>query len=214
MTTKTQLRGHCPYCGRQQAIKNGTMAHHGYTVDWGYFNGVCTGQQHRPLEQDRTVWDLLKARLLEDADQHDDIARRLEDGTLDPKGKTEKVRTGYGQYEMKFTPWNDLDQWQQRDERRAAVWASRSRAKGNRDHVKWMDELADKVHGQPLIEVKKAEAPEHISRGEKRKLGDGTVATVHENQGRRIVFRYTSETGKVRQGWMAPISWRKLEVVA
>lgn len=210
MTTKTQTRGHCPYCGREQAIKNGTMAHHGYTVDWGYFNGVCQGQQHRPLEQDRTVWDQLKVKLLEDAAEKDDIARRLEDGTLDPTGKTEKVRTGYGQYEMKFTPWAELNQWQQRDERRAAVWANRGRAEGNRKHVKWMDELADKVHGQPLIEVTKVAPPAWIATGEKRRLENGKVAKVRENQGRRIVFK--TEDG--RTGWMAPVSWRKLEVVA
>lgn len=46
--------GTCQACGRQHAVspKSGKLAKHGYTVDWGFFNGTCAGSDHRPLEQD------------------------------------------------------------------------------------------------------------------------------------------------------------------
>jgi len=51
--TKATHNGTCQACGRKQAVKaNGLLAQHGYTVDYGYFNGTCSGSDYRPLEQD------------------------------------------------------------------------------------------------------------------------------------------------------------------
>ena len=56
MTTATQTRGHCQLCGRQQAVRGG-MSAHGYTVANGWFQGVCQGHHHKPLETDRSITD-------------------------------------------------------------------------------------------------------------------------------------------------------------
>jgi len=48
---KATHNGTCQACGRSQAVKsNGRLAKHGYTVDYGYFNGTCSGSDKQPLE--------------------------------------------------------------------------------------------------------------------------------------------------------------------
>jgi len=47
--TKATHNGTCQACGRKQALR-GTMAKHGYTVDYGYFSGTCSGSDRQPLE--------------------------------------------------------------------------------------------------------------------------------------------------------------------
>lgn len=56
MKTTHTHRGHCQACGRVQAVDtaNNLLAKHGYTVDFGYFNGVCTGSDRQPLEVDKS----------------------------------------------------------------------------------------------------------------------------------------------------------------
>ena len=56
MKTTHTHRGHCQACGRVQAVDtaNNLLAKHGYTVDFGYFDGVCTGSDKKPLEVDKS----------------------------------------------------------------------------------------------------------------------------------------------------------------
>ncbi len=43
--------GTCQACGRIQAIRaSGLLAKHGYTTEYGFFNGTCSGSDHPPLE--------------------------------------------------------------------------------------------------------------------------------------------------------------------
>ena len=55
--TKHTHKGTCQACGRVQAVNNksGMIAKHGYTVDWGYFSGICQGSDAAPLEQSTDV---------------------------------------------------------------------------------------------------------------------------------------------------------------
>jgi len=50
-------RGHCQSCGRAQAVdvNHNKIAKHGYTVDFGFFNGVCTASDELPLEVEKTI---------------------------------------------------------------------------------------------------------------------------------------------------------------
>lgn len=50
--TKATHNGTCQACGRVQAVNNktGRLAKHGYTVDYGYFSGTCSGSDKAPLE--------------------------------------------------------------------------------------------------------------------------------------------------------------------
>lgn len=54
---KATHKGICQCCGRLQKLPYGRLSQHGYTVTWGFFNGVCGGAEHLPLELDRTELD-------------------------------------------------------------------------------------------------------------------------------------------------------------
>lgn len=56
---KATHQGHCQLCGRFQRLPGGSLAKHGYTVEFNFFNGVCPGSHHLPYEQS---CDLLPAR--------------------------------------------------------------------------------------------------------------------------------------------------------
>tara|TARA_R110002072_G_C7796032_1_gene521283 strand:+ start:33 stop:875 length:843 start_codon:yes stop_codon:yes gene_type:complete len=57
MKTTHTHKGHCQACGRLHAVDNETnkLAQHGYTVDWGFFNGVCNGADHLPIQIDKSL---------------------------------------------------------------------------------------------------------------------------------------------------------------
>jgi hypothetical protein len=50
-----QERGICQICGREQAVRDkGNITHHGYTIEYGWFDGTCPGQKHKPLQHDKS----------------------------------------------------------------------------------------------------------------------------------------------------------------
>jgi hypothetical protein len=55
--TRTQLRAVCPICFRMQAVRGVRMVAHGYTLDYGYQNGVCSGEgkPHFGTEEGRDI---------------------------------------------------------------------------------------------------------------------------------------------------------------
>jgi hypothetical protein len=67
MKTTHTHRGHCQACGRVQAVDtaNNLLAKHGYTVDFGYFDGVCTGSDRKPLEVDKSFAEATIVRISE-----------------------------------------------------------------------------------------------------------------------------------------------------
>lgn len=52
---KATQDGTCQLCGARQRLPGGVLAQHGYTVDYGYFNGVCLGTGHPAFERSREV---------------------------------------------------------------------------------------------------------------------------------------------------------------
>lgn len=44
-------RGTCQICGSFQLLPEGVLSKHGYTVKWGFFQGVCPGSGRLPFEQ-------------------------------------------------------------------------------------------------------------------------------------------------------------------
>lgn len=61
---KATHNGTCQVCGNVQAVKaSGKLAKHGYTTEYGFFNGTCQGSDKAPLENstdclDKTVGEL------------------------------------------------------------------------------------------------------------------------------------------------------------
>jgi len=50
---KATHNGTCQICGNEQAVnaKSGKISKHGYTVEWGYFEGTCPGSGELPLQK-------------------------------------------------------------------------------------------------------------------------------------------------------------------
>lgn len=73
MTSKSTHRGHCQLCGHFQKLPGGRLAQHGYTVEWGFFEGVCPGTGGLPYE---VSTDLIEASIAnaEQAALHADTA--------------------------------------------------------------------------------------------------------------------------------------------
>jgi len=73
-------KGTCQVCGNQQAHR-GTVAKHGYTVDWGFFNGVCAGSDALPLQLDTTLAERYVTKHIECAVELEQTAAAVESGT-------------------------------------------------------------------------------------------------------------------------------------
>lgn len=61
--TKATHNGTCQVCGRAHARRPSGIAQHGYTVDHGYFQGVCDGAHNPPIEESTELLDATVARL-------------------------------------------------------------------------------------------------------------------------------------------------------
>lgn len=48
---KATHRGHCQLCGSLQKLPKGVLSLHGYTINHGFFSGVCAGAKALPFEQ-------------------------------------------------------------------------------------------------------------------------------------------------------------------
>ena len=57
--------GTCQCCGSTQKLPNGVLSKHGYTVEHGWFNGVCPGAGHAPFEQSKDLVEQFIAAALE-----------------------------------------------------------------------------------------------------------------------------------------------------
>jgi hypothetical protein len=146
-TTK-QIRGNCQCCGRQQAVVGGLMSKHGYTVKEGWFSGVCSGRNYQPIQVSRTMTDKIIADISAEIPELIAKAEKVKSGEMTPT--TIKLRFNKGEI-----PFEQGDLRQQSEARTKLEWAYRNRARAGQDFVKTMTEVADKFHGQSLIEVTK-----------------------------------------------------------
>src|SRR5690349_9600304 len=86
--TKHTHTGTCQACGRQQAVDNTVLhkiAKHGYTVNFGYFNGVCFGARgEMPAELDVELTKKTILGCMATAADHDSDAAGLKLGIIKP----------------------------------------------------------------------------------------------------------------------------------
>ena len=61
--------GHCQCCGALQKLPSGLLSNHGYTVEHGWFEGVCYGARHLPFEQSKDLIEGLIKRAQERAQE-------------------------------------------------------------------------------------------------------------------------------------------------
>jgi hypothetical protein len=174
MSKKATHQGTCQSCGRLQKLPRGRLSKHGYTVDWGFFNGVCGGAGYKPLEEERkhldsTVLALRKhAEMLESTEP--ELIRCEVADTYDRRAYKHipaRVQNDYDAFVEMALPHKGktrLCGWWKFDEEelRKHFEAAQARAKEarNRDarhartHADHLVRLADEVHGKPLTEIK------------------------------------------------------------
>lgn len=156
-TTPSTHTGTCQACGRRQAvhINTGKIAKHGYTTDYGFFNGVCGGSDHLPLELDTAVniavvASLIKFAAEQDAKADGEIALvKVEVGPYlrDNRGLRYRERKLVDRAEFADTQpaYASFDR-----EVESIRRSLRRTAEVVRADAAVIDGLRDKVHGQPL----------------------------------------------------------------
>lgn len=157
-TLKATHRGTCQACGRAQANFKGFIAKHGYTVDWGYFNGVCGGAERLPLEQDKTyALHIIDVMRNEVAPANDQRAADLRSGAVEPDWFKRVLNVphvyGAGKYsDVPCTRAEIADNVAEQQVRNAAYECERHAANA-RSHANSLEKLIAARHGQPLMPI-------------------------------------------------------------
>jgi hypothetical protein len=75
---KIQYRGNCQCCGRDVAVSGpkGIVSAHGYTLDYGFFNGTCQGTHKEPMQNDNSATKAIVEFLLKKAEEMDENKAR------------------------------------------------------------------------------------------------------------------------------------------
>lgn len=90
---KATHSGTCQIYGRFQKLPGGVLSLHGYTTQWGFFNGICPGSTYKPFEQSTDRIEMAIASAEKDAADLDARSAALKAGEL-----TEDGTAMYGVY--------------------------------------------------------------------------------------------------------------------
>ncbi|MBN3815228.1 hypothetical protein G3N57_00770 [Paraburkholderia sp. Se-20369] len=205
-TNKTQLRGNCQCCLRDQAVLDtGRMSKHGYTVKggpgFGWFSGVCSGQHHRPLQKDRSHLDAIVVVIREEAAALKIRAEGLIAGTIRPL----TARMSSRPVDREGVPFDQAPKHMQKQAIQIAIANAESRSRNGYKLADQMVEFAGKVHGTELREVPVDAGPAPIKLGEKRVAAGGRVVEAVELRGARVYWR----DSKGFKSWTGAQAWRR-----
>lgn len=203
MSDKTQIRGICQCCGRDQAVVRGSMSKHGYTVAGGWFQGVCTGQNYVPLEISRDRLDAIVAQVRADVAALRVEAAEYASGKRVPTELRTSHRRG-----APLTPWAECAVWQQVEGIKSIVFNKEQRARAGDDFCKDMLGRADLFHGKELRVVKVDGGPDPIPEGERRVTEAGRTLRATLVKGGRVYW--TTECDRKFKGWTGSAAWRRL----
>lgn len=159
--------GNCQACGREHAIDlvKGDIAKHGYTVDWGYFTGVCSGADMLPAQKSVAYTREVIVICTQVAIELEARADALNAGTEDPDTcvhfdatlvwhmKAGYERTGKN-VEIPFANGTGVEQ---RAARVNLVNECKHMASGNRSHAEFLTSYVLPMLGTELHSVEQAE---------------------------------------------------------
>ena len=166
-----QIRGNCQCCGNDQAVVRGYSSKHGYTVDNGWFNGVCSGQNYEPIQVSRVQADrVVESVRLSVAKLEKELAA-VEAGTVTPKSAV----FGYGK-NRNAIPFEIATLKQKEDAVFSLKHGLTHRIRDGKDFANHLEQVANKYHGQPLREIN-LDVPVGIVVGSSVKV-HGSVVTV------------------------------------
>lgn len=136
----------------------GFIAKHGYTVDWGFFNGVCCGAERLPLEQDATFTNSIINDLRNVvAPKADRLAAELRAGTVEPQWFKRVLNVprvfGAGKYSDVECTRTELDDASAAQQVANAAYKAEGNAANARSHANMLEKLIVARHGQPLMPI-------------------------------------------------------------
>lgn len=208
---KTQNRGICQCCGREQAVlASGHMSKHGYEIksdgSEAWFAGVCPGQHYQPLQKSRVQTDLTIASIRKECIALDSKADAYEKCEIDP----ETIKTNRWDPKTRqavVIAWAEGSVYQQQEARKSVVWNLHRRAEIGRSTADGLETLADKVYGTELrvVTMDDADAPPPVLVGDERMMnGRKVVAT------RVFAGKVSYTIGKGYTGSTSTRGWRNL----
>lgn len=215
MKKEIQIRGNCQCCGREQAVVGGLMSKHGYTVQNGWFQGVCSGNHYQPMQVSRKETDSIVAEIRAEIPKLLELADQYESGIKTPEFVNKKVLSmelrKWIEVKVPFAEAGIVDQ---KSTVSQIVWGYKNRANAGKSFADELESIANKVHGTPLLEVAKKEIVA-ICVGDKKKSQEtGSIYTCFKIDGARVYWSATrASDGKEMRSWMGSQAWRKLETV-
>lgn len=219
--SKIQMRGHCSCCGNEQAVVKGGMAKHGYTVDFGYFSGVCSGAGKAPMEKGKEVTLELVEVINADIKSMMLKIEGLKNGDIIPKKAksgdrvVKEVLNSWGEKRKRWVEemvdYADAPDWAKRDAVSVLVRENEYRIRQGEALVNHLLKVLELVYGKALVEIDMTpKAVEVVRVGEVRKLENGREVKVVSVEGRRIYW-VGIESG--RKSWTGAGAFKKLEKV-
>lgn len=196
MTTASTHTGICQACGRRQAVhvKTGLIAKHGYTTEYGFFNGTCGGSDSLPLELDTTV-NVATVEALNAFAAKQEAAADAEILTVPVEVYTDQ-RDARGRRKRAIVLVNAAEWAERRDcygTFEEAVERVRYRLRRIAEQVRAdaaaLEDLRDKVHGQPL-QPRKVEA----------EIKRETFKTIREAYARQAELKAQGIEARIRRG--------------
>lgn len=213
MTTssKIQFRGICQCCGREQAVVRGRMSKHGYTVEQGWFSGVCTGQHYAPMQHDRKEADSIAAIVSSQAAALRAAAAALTVATVpaDRMVDTNRSRREGAKWVAIQIAFGDMSEYSKEEYVRSEQWRLTRRAELGESFAADLLRMADEYHGKALREVPAEPAAERICVGDQRVSPRG-VLTVTMVDGARVYWK--DERGF--KSWTGAQAWRRMPKAA
>lgn len=79
---KATHSGTCQVCGNFQKLPGNNLSKHGYTKEWGFFNGVCWGAGSQPFELSKDLIEQAIARATESLEATRKESAELKAGKL------------------------------------------------------------------------------------------------------------------------------------
>lgn len=95
MSNKATHKGTCQFCSAVQKLPGDVLAKHGYSVDYGFFNGTCPGSGNLPYEKSS---ELIEASIIKATNNIKalmvEIYYWFNESTPDNKMAMVEIRTG------------------------------------------------------------------------------------------------------------------------
>lgn len=179
MTTKATHNGTCQICGRLQALPSDKLSLHGYDVKHGYFNGICPGAGHVPLEVSREHADLVAADLRKRAKAEKTAAAQTAASKLFPVYASAgfSVSDRHGKSVRVMVPYADALPHYQAEAMTAKVANHLSTARLATMTADDIQARADKITGKQTLQVRTVDAKREFVPGMKVKIS-GVVVTI------------------------------------